>query len=92
MAEMDYKIVLGIVGAITAVWGLMAKMFWTSFSKHKETVQYKDNCAEVSGRIEQKIDSTKELLETKFENLDKGMSEIKELIKNNGNQRPRVQT
>ena len=89
---MDYKVVLGIVGAITAVWGIMAKMFWTSFCKHKETVQYKDNCTVQVKSFEQKIDSQKELLETKFDNLNSDIVEIKHLIKKNGNSQPRVQT
>ena len=51
------------------------------FTEHKKTVQYKDNCNERAGRIEEKIDSTKELLENQFGNLDTKLGELKDLIK-----------
>ena len=85
---MDYKIVFGIMGFITAVWGLVAKMLWSKFNN----VQYKDNCVIQVKSFEDKIESQKELLETKFGNLEKDMDEIKTLIKNNGHSKPRVST
>ena len=88
MAETDYRIVFGIMAFITAVWGLVAKMLWSKFNN----VQYKDNCAVQVKSFEQKIDSQKELLENKFDNLNKDIVEIKDLIKKNGNSQPRVQT
>ena len=96
MAEVNYSLIFGVVfgglAAITATWGLVMRMFWTSFTKHKESVQYKDNCAVQVKSFEDKLDSQKELLETKFDNLNDDISEIKDLIKNNGHSQPRVQT
>jgi uncharacterized protein YjaZ len=96
MADVNYSLIFGVVfgimGAITAVWSLIMRLFWSSFSKHKESVQYKDVCQIHVKSFNDKIDSTRELLETKFENLDKNMDEIKDLIKKNGheNKRPNI--
>lgn len=96
MAEVNYTLIFGVVfgimGAITATWSIIMRMLWSSFSKHKETVQYKDNCKEISAGIKEKIEDTKELLETKFENLNDDIVEIKDLIKNNGRKPPRIRT
>lgn len=96
MAEVNYSlifgVIFGIVGVVTAAWGIVMRMFWASFNKHKESVQYKDNCAIQVKSFEDKLDSQKELMETKFGNIEKNMGEIKELIKNDGHSKPRVQT
>jgi phage-related protein len=92
MLEMDYKIILGIVGVISAIWGVMAKIFWSAFQNHKKTVQYKDNCEAISNGIKQQITDTKELMASKFDTIEKGIEEVKDLIKNGGNPRGRVRT
>jgi len=81
MAEMDNKVLMAIFGAIggTYVWLIKhlmnSKNIVTSeeFSKHKESVQYKDNCSEIVERIEAKIESTAEIQNIKLD-------QIKELI------------
>ena len=43
----------------------------TEFEKHKDSVQYKDNCTEVVKRMDMR-----------FDNIDERLGEVKQLIKN----------
>lgn len=83
MAEMDNKILIAIFAAIGGTYAWLIKHLMNSknivtyeeFSKHKEAVQYKDNCNEIVERIESKIESTAEIQNIKLD-------QIKTLIEN----------
>ena len=47
----------------------------TEYEKHKESVQYKDNCSEIVKRIEQRSDD-------RHREIKEGMARIESLIKN----------
>ena len=71
-------------GAIGLLWRQMNKNK-DEFDKHKESVQYKDTCAEVVKRIDQ---SAQERHNATTDTLER----IETLIKRNGYTTPRVQT
>ena len=71
-------------GAIGLLWRQMNKNK-DEFDKHKESVQYKDTCAEVVKRIDQ---SAQERHNATIVTLER----IETLIKKNGYTTPRVQT
>jgi len=71
-------------GAIGLLWRQMNKNK-DEFDKHKESVQYKDTCAEVVKRIDQ---SAQERHKATTDTLER----IETLIKRNGYTTPRVQT
>lgn len=50
------------------------------YEKHKEAVQYKDNCEQIVKRL----DETNKAQEKRFDNIDKQFDEVKVLIRNNG--------
>ena len=58
----------------------------SEFEKHKDSVQYKDNCQEVVKRIETSISAVAEVQGQQIEGLEKkfdsGFGELKDLIKN----------
>lgn len=64
MAEMDNKILMGIFAAIAGCYGWLIKHLMNSknivtqdeFARHKDSVQYKDNCGEIVKRIDEKLD------------------------------------
>lgn len=64
MAEMDNKVLMGIFAAIAGCYGWLIKHLMNSknivtkdeFARHKEAVQYKDNCGEIVKRIDEKLD------------------------------------
>lgn len=70
MAEIDNKIILGLFGVFTALYGWLIRHL---FAK----VQFKDVCQANRDCIETKIDGLKELVEQRFDNLE-------ELVKKNG--------
>ena len=49
------------------------------FDKHKESVQFKDNCTEIVKRIEQRSDD-------RHKEVTKGLDRIESLIRNGGGQ------
>lgn len=72
MADIDSKIILGIVGLITGVYGWLLRHL---FNK----VMFKDTCQANRDCIEVKIDGLKELIEQRFDTLE-------DLVKKNGRQ------
>jgi hypothetical protein len=78
MAEMDNKLLLGIVVFISGV----ATMIFRYISKLKEKVQFKDVCKAthqgLNQTLEAKFEGLTKLMEQRFEDLG-------DLIKKNGN-------
>jgi hypothetical protein len=81
MAEIDSKILLGIVGLITTVYGWLFKHL---FGK----VQFKDVCAAKHKGLEDCIEAEEKRNTERYEALDKkidaGFKELKQLVRNNG--------
>jgi len=64
MSEIDNKILMGIFGLIAGCYAWLIKILLNGkgavtteeFTRHKESVQYKDNCTEIVKRIDEKLD------------------------------------
>ena len=54
----------------------------TEFEKHKDIVQYKDNCKQIQETIKIRFDGLEALTNQKFKSVETGLSEVKTLIKN----------
>ena len=80
MAEIDSKILLGIAGLITTVYGWLFKHL---FGK----VQFKDTCAATHKGLDDCIEAEERRNTERYEALDKkidkGFEEIKQLVRNN---------
>jgi len=93
MAQIDQSsMIFSIIGIVfmvnTGMVGIMLKLRANDkkeFEEHKKSVQFKDTCAEVVKRIDEK---SEERHKTTLKTLDR----IEALILNNGNAKPRVQT
>ena len=72
MADIDNKILLGITTMIVGVYGWLLKHLSNS-KKHpcSDKLVYRDTCQANRDCIEMKIDGLKELLENRFDNLEK---------------------
>ncbi len=80
---------IGVVFGINSIGlGIMLKLRANDkreLEDHKKTVQYKDTCAEVVKRIDEKS-------EERHKTVNDALVRIESLIRNNGNGKPRVQT
>ena len=93
MAQIDQgSMIFSIIGIVfmvnTGMVGIMLKLRANDkeeFEKHKKSVQFKDTCAEVVKRIDEKS-------EERHKTTLKTLERIEALILNNGNAKPRVQT
>jgi len=56
----------------------------TEFDKHKEAVQYKDNCEQIQKTIEVKFNGLTTLTNQRFNTLEQGITDVKTLIRNRG--------
>ena len=80
IAQMDNSTILGIAGFVLVAQGVVIKIIYShrsEFSKHKDSVQYKDVCEAKHEGVEASIAALKELVEQRFDSLEG-------LIKNNG--------
>ena len=93
MAQIDQSsMIFSIIGIVfmvnTGMVGIMLKLRANDkkeFEEHKKSVQFKDTCAEVVKRIDEKS-------EDRHKTITKTLERIEALILNNGNAKPRVQT
>ena len=84
---MDTAITVTLFTLIIGSYGFIIKFILNNrsgvtqmeFGKHKDSVQYKDNCSEIVKRIEQRADD-------RHAEIKEGMKRIEDLIKN-GNSR-----
>ena len=81
MPEIDSKILLGIAGLITGIYGWLFKHL---FGK----VQFKDVCAATHKGLDDCIEAEERRNTERYEALDKkidkGFTDLKQLIRNNG--------
>jgi hypothetical protein len=78
---MEAGTLISLAVAVVVINGGVIGMLWRNINKK----QSKDTCAEVVKRIDQ---SAKE----RHEEMKQHLADIKDLIRNNGRQRPKVQT
>ncbi len=86
------ELIFGLITIVFAVnSGAVGVMFYLrtndkkQFEGLKKTVRYKDTCEEVVKRIDQSA-------QDRHQEVKEALTRIEGLIKNNGNQKPRVQT
>ena len=70
MTEVDYIVTFGAIGIVATANATLLKVMWSSFCKHKETVQYKDNCTEIVKSAEKDRAAARELFDTKLGNIE----------------------
>ena len=77
MAEMDNKVLLGLIGLISGVIGMMFRYI----SNLKEKLQFKDVCEAthrgLNETLDAKFDGMRDTIEQRFDNLE-------DLVKKNG--------
>lgn len=56
----------------------------TEFDKHKDAVQYKDNCEQVQKTIKVQFDGLTTLTNQRFSAVEKGIAQVEKLIRNGG--------
>ena len=82
---MDTAITVTLFTLIIGSYGFIIKFILNNtqgvsrmeFDKHKDSVQFKDNCTEIVKRIEQRADD-------RHTEIKEGMRRIEDLIKNGG--------
>ena len=92
MNQIDNTTLMGIFVAIIGVYAMVNKFVLNNkpvskaeFEKHKESVQYKDNCEQTVLRMEAGISAVAAVQNEKFKNIEAGIARIERHIKN-GNQ------
>ena len=82
MAQVSIESLVGIASIVIVINGGALGMLWRCLNKTKDSVQYKDNCAEIVKRQDERHTEIRE-----------DLKEIKELIRNGNNPPPvRVRT
>jgi hypothetical protein len=81
MIGLTITITLGVAGIMLKIISNIKK----EFEKHKESVRYVDTC-------EKEHKGLTKLLDERHNEIKDELKEIKDLIRNNGNSKPRVRT
>jgi len=86
-------IVIGTFGAIGGAYMFLFRHLANS-KKHpnKDDIVFRDVCEKTQQVIHTEIKGQRDLVELKFTEVKTDLGEIKDLIKNNGQSSPRIQT
>ena len=93
MAQIDHSsMIFSIIGVMFAINGIGIGIMFKirandkkELEDHKKTVQFKDTCSEV-------VKGLSKLADERHQDMKEDLKEIKDLIRNNGNAKLRVQT